>query len=193
MENNLDDFIQKNGVEVTNEQLDNIMVTDKRDAEIREDVKPDYAYDIYDEPIPGQDVIADRINSQINNINENTAMNSLIIQSAMIKAKNENDETVKSIKKEMSAEEKAAAKKQFVESMLYQQGELYYQQHHHIMDGKTKKGVRKRIERDYDKGRFSNKNYFKEPQGRKVIKRPAVNKMNKENTVPVNVNSFVKM
>ena len=54
--------------------------------------------------------------------------------------------------------------------MLYQQGELYYQQHHYIMDGRTKRKIRKRIERDYDKGRFNKQGvYFEQPKGRKVL------------------------
>ena len=38
--------------------------------------------------------------------------------------------------------------------MMYQQEEAYFTQNHYIMDGKTKRRVRKMIERNYDKGRY---------------------------------------
>ena len=41
------------------------------------------------------------------------------------------------------------------------------------MDGKTRRALRKRIERDYDKGRFNKQGvYFEQPQGRKIVRKP---------------------
>ena len=44
--------------------------------------------------------------------------------------------------------------KEFVDYMMYQQEEAYFTQNHYIMDGRTKRRVRKMIERNYDKGRY---------------------------------------
>ena len=41
-----------------------------------------------------------------------------------------------------------------MESMMYQQGEAYYQKHHYIMDGKSKRKLRKRLEREFNKGKY---------------------------------------
>ena len=34
------------------------------------------------------------------------------------------------------------------------QGEAFFTEHHHLMDGKTKRRLRRTIERQYDKGKF---------------------------------------
>lgn len=138
----LDNYVINNGTEF-NENDVKFVSKDK----IKDMVNNQFAYDD-NSPIPG-DNIDDKINNAVSSINKETALDSLITKAAIIKAKKEAES-----EKTVSKEEKAAAKKQFIDAMMYQQGELYYQQHHYIMDGRTKRATRKRLERDYDKGRF---------------------------------------
>lgn len=139
-QDNLDNFIMENGSELK----DNIQIVDTEPTTNNEF---HLAYDT-DKPVPGN-VVADKING-IENINKQTALDSLIIKSALIKAENE----AKKSKGKLSKKERESKKKQFVDSLMYQQEEDYYQKHHYMMDGKTKRGVRKRIERNFDKGRY---------------------------------------
>ena len=111
-----------------------------------------------------------------------TGMNSLITQAAMMKAKDETD-------KREALKQKAEQRKNFIESMMYQQGELYYQQHHYFMDGKTKRRVRKAVERAYDKGKYNKSGiYFEQPPTKTIIRKPK--NTNKE---PVNMQDMLKM
>lgn len=176
--NNLNELIQRTGEIISQEDLQKAEELKERFVESLKN-EPAFAYDS-NTPIPGEDVDY-KINEQLNAINEKTALDSLINAAAIAKANNE--------KQQLTPTQKAEMKKQFVESMMYQQGELYYQQHHYIMDGRTKRAVRKRIERDYDKGRFNKQGvYFDQPQGKKVIMRKP-KKTGDE--VPVNINSFL--
>lgn len=165
--NNLEQLIQRTGEIIPMEELQKAMT---RKTEINEEMErtASFAYDNGNTPIPGEDVDY-KIKEQLNSINENTALNSLVTAAAIAKAQNE--------KPKLTPTQKAEQRKQFIDAMMYQQGELYYQQHHYIMDGKTKRAVRKRIERDYDKGRFNKQGvYFEQPQGRKVVRKPKKSK-----------------
>ena len=161
--NNLEQLINRTGEVISVEELKNAMI---RKDEINEEMMKNtaFAYDNGNTPIPGEEVDY-KIKEQLDSINENTALDSLITAAAIAKAQNE--------KPSLTPAQKAEKRKQFVESMMYQQGELYYQQHHYIMDGKTRRALRKRIERDYDKGRFNKQGvYFEQPQGRKIVRKP---------------------
>lgn len=165
--NNLEQLIQRTGEIIPMEELQKALT---RKTEINEEMErtATFAYDNGNTPIPGEDVDY-KIKEQLNSINENTALDSLVTAAAIAKAQNE--------KPKLTPTQKAEQRKQFIDAMMYQQGELYYQQHHYIMDGKTKRAVRKRIERDYDKGRFNKQGvYFEQPQGRKVVIKPKKSK-----------------
>ena len=129
-DSNLDEFIMENGTELKND----IQVLSKEET----DKKFENNFQIL---------------SGLEDINEQTALDSLIIKSAMIKAEKEKAEEDRQRKK-LTKKDREAVKKQFVDSLMYQQEEDYYQKHHYVMDGKTKRGTRKRIERDFDKGRY---------------------------------------
>lgn len=142
-QDSLDNFIIENG-ETVNESM-RILSDREIDMKLDDSFHPLYGDDT---PIPGKNVV-NKING-IDSINKDSALDSLIAKSALIKAKNEAQDE----KKKLTKKTREAKKKQFVESMMYQQEEEYYQRHHYVMDGKTKRGVRKRIERDFDKGRY---------------------------------------
>ena len=109
-------------------------------------------------------------------------MNTLITQAAIAKAKSESDIREKT-------KQKHEQRTQFIESMMYQQGELYYQQHHYMMDGKTKRRVRRAIERAYDKGKYNKSGiYFEQPQVKQIVRKPK-----NTNTEPVNMQDILKM
>ena len=99
-------------------------------------------------PIPG-DTIESYLDD-VANVNKEDAISNLVAQSALLKAKSETEQN----KSVLTKEEKARQKKQFVDYMMYQQEEAYFTQNHYIMDGKTKRRIRKMIERNYDKGRY---------------------------------------
>lgn len=141
---NLDDFIMQNGNEISSD----MKILDNKEVDMKFDDKFTLSYG-NDTPIPGENTI-NKING-LEDINEKTALDSLIIKSALIKAKKENEE--KQTKK-LTKKDREPLKKQFIDSMMYQQEEDYYQKHHYMMDGKTKRGTRKRLERLFDKGRY---------------------------------------
>lgn len=158
--NNLEQFIQKSGDVLSSNELKEAVLKKEEISKLMEN-ETSFAYDTANTPIPGEEVDY-KITEQLDAINKDSALNSLITAAAIAKAQNE--------KSKLTPAQKAEQRKQFVEAMLYQQGELYYQQHHYIMDGRTKRKIRKRIERDYDKGRFNKQGvYFEQPKGRKVL------------------------
>lgn len=99
-------------------------------------------------PVPGDTI--DTYLDDVANVKREDAINNLVAQSALLKAKAENEQN----KFVLSKEEKARRKKEFVEYMMYQQEEAYFTQNHYVMDGKTKRRVRKMIEKNYDKGKY---------------------------------------
>ena len=101
-------------------------------------------------PIPGES-ISDELDA-ITNVDKSEAMDSMIMQSAMLKAKAEAEEQQKN--KKMTPEERKKYRQQVVDYLMYQQEEQYFMQHKYIMDGKTKRRLRSKIERDFDKGRI---------------------------------------
>ena len=146
MNNNLDldSLMIKEGEEINE---NDIKTVNKQDVE--KQINNPFAYDS-NTPIPGED-IDDKISEQINNIDKNTALDSLITKAAIIKAKNESTNE----NKKLSKEELEKVKKNFCEQLFYQQQEDYYTKYHSMMDGKTKRRVRKTIERNFDKGRYN--------------------------------------
>lgn len=103
-------------------------------------------------PMPGE-AIADKISENVE-VSKTDAVNQMIQQAALLKAEKEAEEREKN--RVLSPEEKAERKKSVIDYLMYQQEEAYFTKYHYVMDGKTKRGTRKRLERMYDKGRFKN-------------------------------------
>ena len=140
---NLDSFVQENGEEI-NETL-NIISKE----EIQNKLNNKFIYEDTETPIPGEQ-ISDKIDNTLNNINEANALDSLITKAAIVKAENEKKKT----KKHLTPQERNEVRDQFVDSMLYQEGEAYYQRHHHMMDGKTKRKTKRMIITAFNKGKY---------------------------------------
>ena len=116
MEDNfsLDTFVKENGQQITEDSIKTIS------KEVIEKKINNFIYEDSDTPIPGQS-IDNKLTDQLDNMNETTALDSLITKAALVKAKNE------SKRKKLTMKERNQYKKQFIESMMYQHGEAYYQ------------------------------------------------------------------
>lgn len=136
----LDDFVIKNGEEMTSEPQ---MVPKES---ILSKLSNTYAYDS-NIPIPGETINDEKIMSNINDINENTALSSLIANAAMIKAKKEKNTVTK--------EQLNKLKEDFCKQLLQQQEDEYYNKHGFIMNGQLKRRTRKIIEKNFDKGKYN--------------------------------------
>ena len=99
-------------------------------------------------PIPGENVDLD---NTIAEINENTALDNLITKSAIYKAQSEKNVLY-------NKQEESRIRKQIIDMILYNEGEAFYQKYHYTMDGKTKRRIRRTIEKNYDNGKY---NYLK--------------------------------
>lgn len=123
----LDEYIEKNGSDVSVKfWKDNSQLSYNTDS-----------------PIPGQEVV---YNHTVDT-DENIALNNLIIKSAMAKAHSEAE-----IAKSNAEEERI--KKQIIDTMMYNEGEIYYQKYHYVMDGKTKRKLKRMIEKKYNEGKY---------------------------------------
>ena len=107
-------------------------------------------------PMPGDRIGVEKYMDEAKNITKESAINSMLAQSAIYKAQREAAEQQNQPKK-LTKEEREARKKQVVDYLMYQQEEAYFLQHHYIMDGKTKRRVRAMISRNYDKGKYKPK------------------------------------
>lgn len=173
-----DSYIAEHGTAISDLALKKMLVSKD---DIQNKINNTFAYDDGNTVIPGKP-IDDTIDRQLESLNEDTGMNSLITQAAMMKAKSETE-------KREQLKQKAEQRKNFIESMMYQQGELYYQQHHYFMDGKTKRRVRKAVERAYDKGKYNKSGiYFEQPKTKTIIRKPK-----NDNKEPVNMQDMLKM
>lgn len=143
MEDNfsLDTFVKENGQQITEDSIKTIS------KEVIEKKINNFIYEDSDTPIPGQS-IDNKLTDQLDNMNETTALDSLITKAALVKAKNE------SKRKKLTMKERNQYKKQFIESMMYQHGEAYYQKNKCMMDGKTKRKTRRHLETEFDKGKY---------------------------------------
>lgn len=139
----LDSLVQTYGEEL----MEKLQVRDKKEILEKDKMKLSYADN---GPIPGQ-TLESLLDNQLSGINENTALDSLITKSAAIKSKQE------AAQRPLTLAEKEHAKKQFVDMMMYQQGEAFYEKYHYMMDGQTKRRIRHKIEKDYDKGKYNKK------------------------------------
>lgn len=176
--NTLNNYITENGSVIDNETLNKMLLSKDK---VQDRIERSYAYDDGNTVIPGTP-IDNNLDKQVETLNEESGMNTLITQAAIAKAKSESDIREKT-------KQKHEQRKQFIESMMYQQGELYYQQHHYMMDGKTKRRVRKAIERAYDKGKYNKSGiYFEQPQVKQIVRNPK-----NTNTEPVNMQDILKM
>lgn len=136
---NWEAFLEANGEDASN-FISNL--TQNTDAK----VKQTFGYN-NNVPIPGEKV---DFNNALN-IDENTALDNLITKSAIYKAKAEKTAAEKK-------QEEMRIRKQIIDMMVYNEDEAYYQKYHHIMDGKTKRRVKRLIEKNYDAGKY---NYLK--------------------------------
>lgn len=104
-----------------------------------------FAYDT-NSPIPGETVdYDDKITK--GEIDETTALDDLITKSAIAKAANEN-KVINSIK------EQQRIKAQIIDAIFYNEEQAFYQKHRHMMDGKTKRRVKRIIEKNYNAGKY---------------------------------------
>jgi len=111
-----------------------------------------FAYSSYDDLEPGKP-IGDKIDFKASSTREE-GLEFLVEKTAKLKALKEKAEKEKQKKEQISKKEYEARKKEFIDSMMYMQGEAFFTEHHHVMDGKTKRRLRRTIERQYDKGKF---------------------------------------
>lgn len=145
MENNfnLDTFVQENGEKIT----EDLNIVPKE--QIQEKLNKSFIYEDSETPIPGEQ-ITHKIDNNINSITKESALDSLITKAAIAKAKQESEQ----IKRRLTPKERNQVKDQFIESMMYQEGENFYQKYHHIMDGQTKRRTKARILSNFNKGRY---------------------------------------
>lgn len=143
MENNfnLDSFVKENGEELK----EDLKIIPKE--QIQEKLSRSFIYEDSETPMPGEK-ISDKIDKQLNSITEESALDSLITKAAIAKAENEK------IKRHLTPQERNQVREQFIESMMYQEGEAFYQKYHHIMDGKTKRRTKAKIVSNFNKGRY---------------------------------------
>ena len=87
-------------------------------------------------------------------VDEDKAVNKMLSEAAILKMKKEQEAE----KRVLTKEQRMVQRKQVCDYLMYQQEEAYFKQNHFIMDGKTKRRVRKMIERNYDKGRYGSTN-----------------------------------
>ena len=133
----LDDLMLKEGTEINDIK---IVPKEKVEKELN------LSYNT-NNPLPGEN-IDKKMDSVLDGINKETALNDLIHKATMSKMEKFN-------KKNLSKEEKQQAKKQFIDSLLYHQGEAFYEKYHYMMDSQTKRRYKRKIERDYDLGKFN--------------------------------------
>ena len=98
-------------------------------------------------PIPGE-TIPEQFDA-IKDVPKDGAIDSMVMQAAILKAQKEAAE-----EKKLSVEEKARKREEAIEYILYKAQEQYFIDHKYIMDGKTKRRTRAKIARDYDKGKY---------------------------------------
>ena len=127
----LDELIEKEGTEVTEKYWND------------NPNKSTFAYND-NTPIPGQET---HITTDIDTINKDTALESLIIKSAIAKAKQEKEAKI-------SKAERARIRKQVVDQMVYNDGEAFYTKYHYMMDGKMKRRCRRIHEKNFDNGKY---------------------------------------
>ena len=101
-------------------------------------------------PIPGE-ALGNQFDA-IKDVPRESAIDSMVMQAAILKAQKESAE-----QKKLSAEEKARKRAEAIEFILYKAEEQYFIDHKYIMDGKTKRRTRAKIARDYDKGKYREK------------------------------------
>lgn len=152
----LDQIAKECGEVVSQEMKEKIVVKEgeERDRYVDEYLdqmksKPALAYGDSG-PIPGQDL--SDVFSAAGDISKEDALNSVIVQNAMKKVKDE-----AAAARKLTPEQKAANRQQTIDAIMYRAEEEYFIQHKYVMDGRTKRRTRAQIARDYDKGRYNTK------------------------------------
>ena len=102
-------------------------------------------------PIPGEEI--GNAFDVIKDVPKESAIDSMVMQAAILKAQKEAAEQ----KQKMTPEERARKREEDIEYILYKAQEQYFIDHKYIMDGRTKRRTRAKIARDYDKGKYRQK------------------------------------
>lgn len=148
----LDSLVTEVGTPVTeNEKTTNI--SQEMIDSVVEENKPktnEYAYGSGG-PIPGE-ALGEEFDA-IKDVPKETAVDSMIMQAAILKAQKE----AANQQPRMTPEERARKREEDIEYILYKAQEQYFIDHKYIMDGRTKRRTRAKITRDYDKGKYRQK------------------------------------
>ena len=155
MNNLYDDLAKDCGEVVNNNEIDFIdkeVGENKVNELIEKGKQVSFAYSSPFDMEPGKP-IGDKIDTKTSTTREE-GIEFLVEKTAMLKALKEKAEKEKEKKNQVSKEEYEKRKKEFIDSMMYMQGEAFFTKNHHLMDGKTKKRLRRSIERKYNKGKF---------------------------------------
>lgn len=146
----LDSLVSEVGTPVTENEKATAISEDVIDTLVEEPKKAvnEYAYGSGG-PIPGESVDFD----VIKDVPRESAIDSMVMQAAILKAQKEAAEQ----KPKMSPEERARKREEDIEYILYKAQEQYFIDHKYIMDGRTKRRTRAKIARDYDKGKYRQK------------------------------------
>ena len=147
----LDSLVSEVGTPVTENEKATAISGDVIDTLVEEPKKAvnEYAYGSGG-PIPGESVDFD----VIKDVPRESAIDSMVMQAAILKAQKEAAEQ----KPKMSPEERARKREEDIEYILYKAQEQYFIDHKYIMDGRTKRRTKAKISRDYDKGRYRPRN-----------------------------------
>ena len=141
-----DELAQECGEKVTETEY-KVVDADTLVSDVIEE-KPQFAYADSDKPIPGTNYVLES-----DNMTKNQAIEDMIMKNAIMKAQKEQSDATK--KKQYTKEEIEQKRKEYVDYMVYQQGEAYYLQNHYIMDARTKRRTRKYFEKMWEKKKNS--------------------------------------
>lgn len=125
--------------ETASEQIDKIKVKKK------------FAYEDDTTILPDSEYVNRQLDETLNKeISKEDAVENMLYKTAVLKARNESED----MKELLSKEEYEQQKKEIVNYLLYQQEQAYYSEYKFMMDGKTKRKIRKKLEREYDAGKY---------------------------------------
>jgi hypothetical protein len=149
----LDSLAKDLGEVVKKEEKDYVVLEgEQRDKYVDESLtgiteKPSLAYS-EGVPLPGAD-LTDMFN-RVATVDESNAIDGVIAQNALKKVREEAEQ-----ERRQNAEERKRQREADIASIMYSAEEQYFLEHKHVMDGRTKRRTKKRIEHDYDKGRYT--------------------------------------
>lgn len=151
--NEVFDSLAEDCGEVITEDTEVIEVTDKKkisDAINRQENK--FAYDDRNIPMPGQEM-DDKLFRDLTNSDKDTGVKRLLAEAAILKAESEREaEKEQSAKKFVPSKEQ---KEELIKQILYDQERMYFEKYKYMMSGKQRRTLRKKIEKNFDKGRYN--------------------------------------